>query len=469
MTPILLLEINEVPWRIIDRYSAVNFFPHVRQFFERAHQFTTVTVDTGELSPWVTWPTLHRGINNEAHGIKNLGQDPATYRGKSIWQEIREDGGNIGICGSLQSWPPINPGEGGFYFPDTFAHDEFCIPDYVNAIQKFNLSQVRKNTRVQITGMPKLQDIIGLVSSLFKSGITLKTCGRIAAQLLGEKFSGKLLGRRSIYQTVLFWDVFRKHFKPENPPDFSTFFSNHIAGVMHRYWCDIFPEDFPEFIERNRESREPLMHFSFKVLDDILAEVIEWVKDNPNMVVIFASSMGQSAIHRDQHEGFELIVKDLAKLMSKTRMTDSDYKPLIAMAPQVAVEILDLENRLKVRGILEEAYCGNNEKFIKVQEIGSSLSITVGTPALKHLSNNRIFINGESLLLADAGICKLETEAGTAYHIPEGAMAVYCGKSHLEDLNQSRAKVNADQLKDWMLRIRRNGRNEISSLCATST
>src|SRR5438067_120606 len=100
MTPILLLEMNEIPWRLLDRYKEQ--FPYIRHFFEDAHQFTTTTVDTGELSPWVTWPTLHRGMSNEEHGIKNLGQDPATFRGKPIWKEIREQGGSIGICGSLQ-------------------------------------------------------------------------------------------------------------------------------------------------------------------------------------------------------------------------------------------------------------------------------------------------------------------------------------------------------------------------------
>src|SRR6266850_5721358 len=163
MTPILLLEINEVPWRLLDHYK--RRFAHIEQFLDGAHQFTTLTVDTGELSPWVTWPTFHRGMNNEAHGIKNLGQDPATFRGKPIWQEIREQGGTIGICGSLQSWPPIEPGEGGFYLPDTFAHDESCFPPALNPIQAFNLAQVRKNARVVSGALPGVKEVSTLASS----------------------------------------------------------------------------------------------------------------------------------------------------------------------------------------------------------------------------------------------------------------------------------------------------------------
>ena len=154
MTPILLLEINEIPWRLIDRYVERSELANIRRFLQKAHQFTTVAVDTGELSPWVTWPTFHRGMNNEKHGIKNLGQDPATFRGRPIWQDIRDQGGSIGICGSMQSWPPIDPGEDGFYIPDTFAHDERCYPEYLNPLQAFNLAQVRMNGRVVSGKLP---------------------------------------------------------------------------------------------------------------------------------------------------------------------------------------------------------------------------------------------------------------------------------------------------------------------------
>jgi hypothetical protein len=405
-------------------------------------------------------------MNNEAHGVRNLGQDPATFRGKPIWQEIRENGGTIGICGSFQSWPPIEPGEGGFYFPDTFAHDASCIPEYLGSIQAFNLSQVRKNARVLNAGLPSVKEVMGVASSLFKSGITAKTCGRIAGQLLGEKFNNRLLGRRPIYQSVLFWDVFRKHFDPVRPPHFSTLFTNHLAGVMHRYWHDIFPEDFPEHADKERESREPLMRFAVKVLDDMLAEVIRWSRQNPELVVIFASSMGQAAIHRDYHEGFELVVEDLAALMSRAGAAPSDYKPLIAMVPQVAVEIADAQKRSNVRSILENASCGDGAKFIRVQEIGSSLSITVGTPALKQMSSDRLVIGGQSLSWADAGIRKQEIEPGTAYHIPEGTLAVLCGGQQGQQPLQSRTRVNADQIKDWMLGISRDGRSKVTSLGA---
>jgi len=466
MTPILLLEINEIPWRLIDRYADRPEFASIRRFLDQAHQFTTVAVDTGELSPWVTWPTLHRGMNNERHGIKNLGQDPATFKGKPIWEELREQGGAIGICGSMQSWPPLDPGEGGFYVPDTFAHDDRCYPAYLNPLQAFNLSQVRMNGRIVSGAIPSAGEAIRLASSFTQFGVTLKTGARIAGQLLGERVNHSLTARRPIFQTILFWDVFRKHFNARRPPGFSTFFTNHIAGVMHRYWDDVFPEDFPQRIDVPGSSHEPLMGFALQVLDDMLGEVLKWARDNPELAVIFASSMGQNAVHRGNHEGVELVVEDLALLMSRTGVSREEYSPLLAMVPQVAVEVRDPVKRAHVRQILERAYCGENKHFVHVQEIGSSLSITVATPTAKDMSGETFFINGKTLAWREAGIRKQEIESGTGYHIPEGSLAVFCEQMRGEPLNQSRARVNADRIKEWMLAINRNGYREIPSLAS---
>lgn len=464
MTPILLLEINEIPWRLIDRYGDRPGLSNIGRLLKRAHQYTTVAVDTGELSPWVTWPTFHRGMNNERHGIKNLGQDPSTFKGKPIWEEIRERGGSIGICGSMQSWPPVDPGNGGFYIPDTFAHDESCLPSYLNPLQALNLSLVGMNGRVVSRALPGASKILGAMTSFAKSGITPGTCARIAGQLLGETFDRSMVARRPIFQTILFWDVFRKHFDARKPPAFSTFFTNHIAGVMHRYWGDVFPEDFPDRKVQSGESREPLMRFALKVLDSMLAEVLEWTADNPELVVVFASSMGQHAVHRGYHEGVELVVEDLALLMSCTGISRNDYIPLLAMVPQVAVEIENGEKRGKARRVLEGAVCGEGQHFIGVQELGSSLSITVHTPTLKQMSGDSFRIDGRAVAWSAAGIRKQDIEPGTGYHTPEGSLAVFSGNMHGEPLNQSRSRVDADRVKDWMLAMSRDGSRAVPSL-----
>jgi hypothetical protein len=461
MTPVLLLEINEVPWRLLDRY--LDTFPNIRAFFAQSHHFTTRAVDVGELSPWVTWPTVHRGMSNELHGIRTLGQDPSTFRGTPIWDDVRQSGGTIGICGSLQSWPPCDPGPGGFYIPDTFAHDDRCIPEYLSPLQAFNLDQVRSNARVVSRALPAARERMRLLRSLHRSGVRAKTLARIGVQLMKEQTDPEVRQRRPIYQTVLFWDVFRKHFKTARPPALSTFFTNHIAGVMHRYWSDVFPEDFAGRKPRSGKSQEPLMRFALGVLDEMLGDVLAWTRQNPALVVIFASSMGQDAVHRDYHEGVEVLVDRLPVLLAHAGLGADHYRSLLAMVPQVAIEVPDAERRASARAALESAVAGQGHHFIDVQEIGLTLSITVHTPPRDAIDADRVAIAGRELTWSSAGLRCEPIDPGTGYHVREGVLAAYVA-ANKSGLSQDRAIVRADALKSWMLDIIRNGAPRVAQL-----
>jgi hypothetical protein len=438
MTPILLLEINEVPWRLVDRYREQPGFPNLRRFFAGAHQLTTVAV----------------GMANDLHGIRNLGQDPATFLGKPIWEDVRDRGAAIGICGSMQSWPPRDPGAGGFFIPDTFAHDASCIPADLSPFQAFNLEQVRSNARVVKGSLPRARGKAALVRSMIGGGVCLRTLLRVAAQLAHERIDPDIRQRRPVYQAVLFWDVFRKLFDPRNPPAFSTFFTNHVAGVMHRFWSDVFPEDFPDG-KPDRRSHEPLMRFALSVLDDILAEAMSWAEKNPELVVVFASSMGQAAVHRSGHIGVELVVDDLGKLMASVGLRPHEYTPLLAMVPQVALEVPDAVRRRAAKAALEAARTADGDSFIAVQETGNSLSVTVATSSKAALQGS-IRIDGRERTWEEAGIRQEQVDAGTGYHIPEGSLAIFSARN-AAPLIQDRRRVRADCVKPWLLDVLEKG------------
>jgi hypothetical protein len=463
MRPVLVLEINEMPWRLIDRYVDSPDFPHICQFFERSHQYTNVAVDTGELSPWVTWPTMHRGMNNEAHGIRNLGQNPSAFKGCPIWHEVREAGETIGVCGPMQSWPPIEPGPGGFYVPDTFAHDEKCFPTYLEPIQAVNLAQVKRNPRVISSSLPSMHEVALLLQNIGNAGIRTRTLGKIASQLLSERFDRRRVSRRPIYQTVLFWDVFRKHFKASSPPAYSSFFTNHIAGVMHRFWKDVFPEDFGKERREDVDSFEPLMRFSLDILDEMLADVLAWMEKNPALVTVFASSMGQAAIHREYHEGVELHITNVNRLLESTGLTRGDYVPLLAMVPQVAAEIADPKLREQTRAHLLRVTTIGDHPLFQVDEIGTSLSITMTLPPKTDIEAGVACLGGNRILYSSLGITPQRIESGTAYHIPEGAFALLMRENGSHP-NHSRSSFRADRYKPWMMNLLKTGQHHPESL-----
>ena len=449
MKPLLLLEINEIPWRVVDLYLKHPVGPNLGRFFSDAQTWTTVAVDTGELSPWVTWPSLHRGLTNTEHGVLNLGQDPATFRGTPIWEEYRRAGHSIGVCGSMQSWPPQNPGPGGFYIPDTFAHDERCIPSHVEPFQKFNLNQVRKNGRVVNTGST-LEGAWELLRSLPSLGIRPKTALSVARQLISERFDKSLAAKRPIFQTVLLWDVFKSLFDAAHPPAFSTFFTNHVAGVMHRYWNHVFPEDFGETPASKPMVHKATMDFAMLCTDKILGDAVEFQEANPDLIVVFATSMGQAAVHRDDHPGYEASIPDLPKLMRVMGVETGEYKPLLAMVPQVAVGVADAPRRKLLKERLEKSHTVSGVKLFTVQEIGQSLSITIKTPG-KADADAGLFHAADSLepcKWEQGGIAMVPVDPGTAYHIPEGVFAMReSGKTG----SDARTKIPADEVKGLLM------------------
>lgn len=454
MRPVLLLEMNEIPWRLLDAYRSDKAYPNIERFFRASKTYTTVAVDSGELSPWVTWPTLHRGMSNDKHGILNLGQDPATFGGKPIWKEFVEQGHAIGICGSMQSWPPIDPGPGGFYIPDTFAHDEAAFPAYVEVFQRFNLAQVKQNGRV-LDKRPNFgRDAMKILRLIPKLGISLSTLCSLAAQLVAERINPDILARRPVFQSILLWDIFKSLYRPGNPPAFSTFFSNHVAGLMHRYWHHVFPGDFGEKYRDSRLAHKGTMDFAMKVLDGILKDVIAFQSANAELIVGFATSMGQAAIERNEHEGYEASIADLDRFLGVMNMRQSEYRPLLAMVPQAAVEILNEQRRAYLKNQIEKCVTASGHSLFVVQEIGRSLSITVTTPRKSNIESGgfRIPGDGDGRMVDwdSAGIRMNMVEPGTAYHIPEGILAISGPGIACSD---DRGELRADGIKDLLLRL----------------
>lgn len=448
--PLLILELNEIPWRVIDRFCAQPEYPALTRFFATARNLTNVAVDSGELSPWITWPTFHRGTPREVHRISHLGQDPATFRGTPIWREYRQRDYSIGIFGSLQSWPPIDPGKHGFYVPDTFAHDATCVPARLSPLQSFNLAQTAANGLVISRRSILSRQTLQLLKALPAVGITSRTLLMALAQLAAEQLDRTKTSRRPIFQAIVMWDVFRKLFDPVHPPALTTFFSNHVASAMHRYWNNLFPEDFGE---RNANLPRPYldtMRFAMKIVDRIVADAMGFSAANPELIVVFATSMGQAAINRDYYEGIHAVLSDFDHLAARLGLASGSYRPLLAMVPQVAVEIPLPEQRSAFVDALNACHTLSGAKLFRVEEAGNSLSITLINPRRQDVEAGAFGIGSSVCTWRDAGIAVHKVDAGTAYHVPEGAMAVWgSGIAHEND----RKTVRGDRAKEFLMQL----------------
>ena len=72
---IILFELNEVPVRIFEHFCKTNPGSALAQKMAECFKYETYTEDKGWLEPWITWPTVHRGVTNQQHAIADFGQD----------------------------------------------------------------------------------------------------------------------------------------------------------------------------------------------------------------------------------------------------------------------------------------------------------------------------------------------------------------------------------------------------------
>jgi len=104
---VLLLEFNEITWRLLDPLIAAGRLPTFAYLKEHGAWGTPVSVDLPpNLDPWITWTTVYTGKRQAEHGVFFLEQPPETIRAKRVWEMAAAAGLSVGVYGSLNSWPP---------------------------------------------------------------------------------------------------------------------------------------------------------------------------------------------------------------------------------------------------------------------------------------------------------------------------------------------------------------------------
>ena len=185
---IILFELNEVPFRVMDDFCARHPDSVLARVLPRSTQYVTHTGDE-PLSPWITWPTLHRGVEIGQHGIAHLGMDTTEVDEEfpPVWKTLAARGLRVGVFGSLHSYPaPSADGEYAFYVPDTFAADGRCIPSSIDAFQDFNLHMARSSAR-NVPAQVPWKEGLKVLAGAPRLGLRATTIASVVQQLLVER------------------------------------------------------------------------------------------------------------------------------------------------------------------------------------------------------------------------------------------------------------------------------------------
>jgi hypothetical protein len=217
-------------------------------------------------------------------------------------------------------------------------------------------------------------------------------------------------------------------------PEFATFYTNHVAAAMHRYWGATFPEDYAqpldkEWIEKYRGE----ITFAMDKFDRVLARIVKYADVHPEYTVMIASSMGQAAIPAQQTFEF-LTITDLARFMSGLGVPPGAWEPKPAMVPCQNVVVHESHRNVLAAAI--DTLTIDGVRIRRDPKPVGPLSYDERERGFfqffiqfdSYRGADQVSVNGVPTQLSDVGLGLMAHEDGvncTAQHVPDGSLLVY--------------------------------------------
>lgn len=441
---VIIYELNEVPRKLFDFYASSHPNSAFAKLRNQSALFETHTADVGSLSPWITWPTMHRGVSNVDHEISDLGQDlkHVNQAYPNVYNLLAQQGVKVGVFGSLQSYPlPADLNHFAFYVPDTFAAGDECFPETLSSFQTFNLSMVRASGRNVTSGIA-VKDATRFIQNAIKLGLTPTTFLKLSNQILTERLNKDRVVRRRTSQVEIAFDLFMRQLN-ETKPDVSFFFTNHVASSMHRYWPTIFPGDYEagKFDEAWKKQWSGEIPHAIRVANHQLQRLLDYCDLNGSELII-SSSMGQGAVADVEPTENEVLITNLRSLMSYVGLTADDYAPKLAMSPQV---MLSPKTEAVKAGLAKLKNIFINGQNINVFETSTGdirLEIILINQSSLSVYDGEIQIDPRKIGIDNVHL--QDASSAYAYHIPQGILLHYKSGPQIEGQgNQSWQPVSA--------------------------
>lgn len=436
---VLVYELNEIPWIVVDRQVARRPDGAFARLVADGACLTTRAVDPPPLHPWVTWPTLHRGVPAAVHGLRMPGQPlPTADAHPPLWELARRAGRRVGLFGPFHSWPPPPV---DFAVPDLFAPDDAAVPAALVPFQRLLRAQAGACGRVVEARAPvALSELPGLA----RAGLGPRSAARAARQLLGERRDPTRAARRPAVGTDIAFDVFLRRWRRARP-DYAAFFSNHLAWLMHRYWAAAWPEAGARPAADGPWAAA--VDDGLDRADDQLGRLLALTRADPELRVVVAASMGQDRLPPGPNLGALRLV-DLERLAD--RLGTPRGRPGRAMEPDHVLHFADPAAAAAFVARLAEVRDRDGAAAFSADRAGAAVRLHVEQQHAA-LVYRQLVVDGVAHPLDALGIVHLPTEtAGTAHHVPEGVLAWF-GAGARPDA--ARAPVPATAYAPTLLRM----------------
>ena len=428
---VILYELNEVPWDVIDLYVDKRPGSHLAALLGEGQSLTTVHEDREEhqgLQPWRTWPTLHTSTYN--HNSFDLGQDPTTFRGEPLWDVAENAGLSVGLFGPMQSWPARRFRHGGFYIPDTFSRDATTFPASLESFQTFNLAMTGENG-FSPNAILKPRTLAGTAVDLVRDGLTPRSIATLGSHLVKERIDPRYKAFRSAMQAPLGFDLYWKLHRAHNPR-LSLFFTNHVAGMMHRFWGDGMPGYTEQYAYTSDEVYGSFIVAAMDIADRQLGRIRRYLAKNPNAMLVISASMGQGPVDVPDLGDHLHIIDDYTTFARALGL--NPIGPGLAMYPMLSL-VFDSESDAAAAAAPLASVCieGKGPLFARLRVEGTTVTFgidyTLGcaesTVVRFHPAGAPDGEAGDVVASPERlGIARRPRVGGinTGYHIPEGIL-----------------------------------------------
>jgi hypothetical protein len=224
VTPLILLELNEVNFEFVEHYARRGALPAFARLIERQGYARTRSEDVYEhVEPWIQWVTVHTGKRFAEHRVFRLG-DGAAAGLEQIWETLEKKGLRVG------AFSPMNAGNAAanaaFFVPDPWTCTGVSAPPLMRAAYEAVCQAVGDNAEGRVTPRSALA---------LAAGLAAYARPRRWPRYLAEAAAG-LLRRwpRAVFLDRFLADCFLRLWR-RTRPDFATAFFNGAAHLQHHY------------------------------------------------------------------------------------------------------------------------------------------------------------------------------------------------------------------------------------------
>jgi len=272
---LLLLELNEVNFEMVDAYASRGALPNFRRLFD-THGYCQTSSETEyeNLEPWIQWVTAHTGLTLAEHGVFRLG-DIVEHKHEQIWELLES---RYGIRTGAVS--PMNAQnrcvDPAFFIPDPWTDTEIIATNSVRRLFNTIRLLVNENTKSKIG----LRSLFALAEGLIRFG-QITNYGRYLKFLAG---SARGPWRKALLLDQLLADLFI-HETSRTRPEFASIFLNAAAHVQHHY---LFNSKLYKGDQKNPDwyvaaKTDPVWE-TYKAYDSIIGDIQKKFPDTQLMI-----------------------------------------------------------------------------------------------------------------------------------------------------------------------------------------